>query len=262
MYFKTVRGFAETARQKGEFLKKNPIRYFIAAILAGIYVGFGIILIFSVAGPFATAGSPAVKLILGLSFGVALTLAIFAGSELFTGLNMVMIIGLLRKTSSLSDLFRVWGLSYVGNLAGSLSLAALMHFSGLMNNAPTADLMTKVVGTKMQTGFGELFVRGILCNMLVCLAVWMSARTKDDSAKAIVIFWCLFAFIGSGFEHSVANMSLLGFPLLHGIDGGGAIGWQGYVYNLTAVSLGNIVGGGIFIGAAYACISGKQSAAN
>ena len=95
----------------------------------------------------------------------------------------------------------------------------------------------------------ELFIRGVLCNWLVCLAVWTSARATGDAAKILLIFWCLFAFVGSGFEHSIANQSLLGLALFLSHEAG--VSWVGFVWNQTWVILGNIIGGGVFVGTLY-----------
>ncbi len=235
---------------KAEALGKSISRYFLLSMLAGIYVGLGIILIFSVGGPLHAAGVPVLKLVMGASFGVALTLVIFAGSELFTGNNMIMTIGSLSNKVSWGKTWAVWGVSYLGNLAGALLLAYGMSLSGLIDQGPTKDLLLTVTAGKMNAPFAQLLIRGILCNMLVCLAVWMSAAVKNETAKLILIFWCLFAFIGSGFEHSVANMTLLGMGVLENTSGG-TVTWLGYVRNLVPVTIGNIIGGAVFVGAAY-----------
>lgn len=235
---------------KAAALEKSVSRYFLLSMLAGIYVGFGIILIFSIGGPLHAEGASVLKLVMGASFGVALTLVIFAGSELFTGNNMIMTIGSLSQKVSWGKTWAVWGVSYLGNLAGALLLAYGMSVSGLIDQGPTKDLLLTVTAGKMSAPFMQLLIRGILGNVLVCLAVWMSAAAKSETAKLILIFWCLFAFIGSGFEHSVANMTLLGMGVLENTSGG-TITWLGYVRNLVPVTIGNIIGGAVFVGAAY-----------
>jgi nitrite transporter len=106
-----------------------------------------------------------------------------------------------------------------------------------------------VASLKMNLPMWELFIRGILCNWLVCLAVWMAARTTNDVAKIMLIFWCLFAFIGSGFEHSIANQSILGMALF--LPHGPEVSWAGFVWNQLWVVSGNIVGGVVCMGGAY-----------
>jgi nitrite transporter NirC len=245
----TIKTVIGSARTKADLLAKSPLQYLVLSALAGAYIGFGIILILSIGAPLAAAGSPAVKVVMGASFGVALALVIFAGSELFTGNNMVMTIGSLSGEVPWARTLGVWAASWAGNLAGSLLLAFAALKSGLIGKAPFKDFLASAALAKMSAPFGELFYRGLLCNVLVCLAVWTALRAKDDMAKLAMIFWCLFAFIGAGFEHSVANMTLLGMSLLGPHDP--RLGWGGFVHNLVPVTLGNIVGGAVVIGASY-----------
>ena len=113
----------------------------------------------------------------------------------------------------------------------------------------SGDVLLNVADYKMNSPATELIARGILCNWLVCLAIWMSARVKSESAKAIMIFWCLFAFIASGFEHSVANMTLLSLALL--ADHPESISLAGMAHNLIWVTLGNIIAGVFFMAIGY-----------
>jgi nitrite transporter NirC len=245
MYVESVEKAAQTGIQKTGFLRRNPVGYLIASMLAGIYVGLGIILIFSVGAPFAAAGSPAVKLVMGASFGIALTLVVFAGSELFTGNTMFMTFSCLGRQTRLRDLLGVWAVSWIGNLAGALAVAWLAVFSGSIDHA--LPMFGKVSAAKMSAGPAALAARGLLCNLLVCLALWMAGRTKSDTAKILLIGLCLFAFIGSGFEHSIANMSLLAIGLF--AKTGADVSWAGYFYNLLWVTLGNTLGGVLLAGA-------------
>ena len=149
--------------------------------------------------------------------------------------------------------------SWLGNLAGSMALAWLVVESGVFAKGPTAEMIQKVAGVKMSLGPWELFVRGILCNWLICLAVWTAGRTTNDAAKIMLIFWCLFAFIGIGFEHSIANQSFLGMALFMPHEA--AVSWAGFWYNQLFVVLGNIVGGGLFVGGLYWLVSPYRVAA-
>ena len=245
----TVTEAAGAAATKARYLFSNPLGYLILSMLAGIYVGFGIVLIFALGAPLLAANSPAAKLAMGASFGIALSLVIVAGSELFTGNNMVMAIGLLRRTVSPWAVGGVWLVSFAGNLAGSLALAWLVVRSGVLGAQPHLGVIEKTVTAKMALSFGTLFYRGLLCNWLVCLAVWSALRTKSEAGKLIMIFWCLFAFIAAGFEHSVANMTLLAIGLLQ--PHGAAVSISGFVHNLVPVTLGNVAGGARFVGGAY-----------
>ncbi len=250
MEHETIATAAAAARTKAGMLRHGPLQYLVLSAMAGAYVGLGIVLIFAIGAPLAATGSGATKAVMGASFGVALTLVIFAGSELFTGNNLIMSVGLLSRTVSSGTLGRVWIASFIGNLAGSLLLALATAASGVLSRAPAKDFVLGVVAAKMAAPASELFFRGVLCNALVCLAVWMGLRTKDETARLVLIFWCLFAFIGSGFEHSVANMTLLGIGLFLPHDPA-LVSWAGFARNLTVVTAGNIVGGALLIGLPY-----------
>ncbi|GBD22757.1 Nitrite transporter NirC [bacterium HR29] len=245
----SVRAAANAAAEKAALLRRNPLGYFVLSLLAGAYVGFGVVLIFSIAAPFAAAESPALKLVLGAAFGVALSLVLMAGAELFTGNNLVMTLGLAERTCGWRDLVVVWGVSYAGNLAGSLLFAWLTAQSGVLSAPPQAGLVERVVGTKMALPWDELFIRGVLANWLVCLAVWTAFRAASESAKLLMVWWCLFAFVAPGFEHSIANMTLLGVGLFQAH--GDAVTWVGFVRNLVPVTVGNVVGGAAFVALAY-----------
>lgn len=249
MYTGDVERMVESAKTKAGYLRSNPMGYLLLSAMAGIYLGFGICLIFSVGAPFWADGSAGFKLVMGASFGIALTLVIFAGSELFTGNNMVCAVGGMSKAITGRQVGQIFFYSFVGNLLGSLGVAWLIAQAGVLGQAPQSDLLLKVAAGKMNGPALELFIRGILCNWLVCLAVWMAARTTNDAAKILLIFWCLFAFVGSGFEHSIANQSILGLALF--LPHGPSVSWMGLAWNQLWVVLGNIVGGGLFVGGAY-----------
>jgi nitrite transporter len=255
MYSEEFNKVASAAKAKVELLKDNRLGYFISSMLAGIYVGLGIMLIFTVGGLLNSANSPATKIVMGLSFGVALSLVIFAGSELFTGNNFVMTVGALNKSVSWGDTIKIWIVSFIGNLTGSILAGSLFFMAGLASG-PVGEFIAKTSATKMSLPASDLFFRGILCNILVCLAVWCSFKCKEETAKLIMIFWCLFVFITAGFEHSVANMTLLTIGLLS--PAGAAVSIGGYAYNIAMVTLGNIVGGAVFMAIPYYIISRKK----
>jgi nitrite transporter len=245
----TVEKISLAAAGKAAALRRSPLAYFILSALAGIYVGFGIILIFAIGGPLSAANSPFTKVVMGATFGIALSLVIFAGSELFTGNNLIMTLGSLTGRSSLMDLSLLWTLCFLGNLAGSLLLAWLVAQSGVLSADPQLAFVLKTAATKMSLPFWQLFIRGVLCNWLVCLAVWCAQRTQSESGRLVMIFWCLLAFIGAGFEHSVANMTLLGIGLF--LPHPETVSWSGFVANLVPVTLGNILGGAGFVAGLY-----------
>ncbi len=249
MYSREIKQIEDSSLKKIEYLKQSPWGYLLLSALAGAYIGFGIILIFSIGGPFSvSADAHFLKLIMGVSFGIALSLVIFSGAELFTGNNMVFAVGRLGNKVGWGAIVVLFVMCYVGNFIGSILLAFLVSKGGSLPDA-SHQLILKVSSQKMNLEPMELFIRGILCNWLVCLAIWMSNRTSSDSAKLMVIFWCLFAFIASGFEHSIANMTLLGYALMipHGLD----ISIWGFIYNQIWVVAGNLCGGALMVGSIY-----------
>lgn len=253
MFQDEVMVIEKAARIKADLLKYNPVGYFIAAMLAGMYVGFGILLIFTVGG--SLNGAPYAKILMGAAFGIALSLVVIAGSELFTGNNMVMTFGVIGKSVTWKETAKLFLVCYLGNLAGSILLAFLFWKAGL-STGEVGEFIANTAAKKMNLDFQTLFIRGILCNILVCLAVWCGYRCKSESGKLIMIFWCLFAFITCGFEHSVANMTLLTIGLLEPYEA--AVSIQGYMNNLIGVTLGNMVGGILFVAIPYYMISKKK----
>lgn len=242
---------AAAAKAKRTFLGRSAAGYFTASMLAGAYVGFGIVLIFTVGG---LLGAPTARVAMGVSFGIALSLVVMAGSELFTGNNLVMTAGALSGTVTWMDAYAIWAASYLGNWAGSIVIAALYSASGLATGAVGSFIAAGAAG-KVGAPCGQLLARGVLCNALVCLAVWCSFKLKSESGKLIMIFWCLFAFITSGFEHSIANMTLLSIALFSE-----AISIGGYFYNILVVTLGNMIGGILLVAVPYRIIAGLPTA--
>ncbi|NVK16239.1 MAG: formate/nitrite transporter family protein [Rhodobacteraceae bacterium] len=244
-YAETVLNFAYLARQKSLHLRTDPLAFLILALKAGAFVGAGILLIFSVGQGVDGAFRP---IVMGASFGIALTLVVFAGAELFTGHTMYMTQGLLTGQTCLGDLLRCWAASWGGNLAGALLLAAVFTAGGggLILGAGEDALLYKVAAKKMHGSALQLFAKAVLCNWLVCLALWCAARARDDVTKCIIIFWCLYAFIAAGFEHSIANMTVFSVALMS--DHPDSITIAGAAHNLTFVTLGNTFAGAVIMG--------------
>lgn len=150
---------ANGAAGKLKLLNNNPLGYFMLSVLAGAYIGFGILLVFTLSG--ALDGAPYTKLVMGCCFGVALSLVIIAGAELFTGNNLVMTAGVLRKTVTIGDAAKLWVVCWIGNLVGSALLAVIFSLTGLYSNA-TLSAMTGAAAGKMTAGFIPLLTRGML----------------------------------------------------------------------------------------------------
>jgi nitrite transporter NirC len=254
VYQTVIDQFADSAAAKARAMRDNPLGFFIACMMAGAYIGRAIILIFSL-GPLA---EPAARpLVMGVSFGIALTLIVFAGAELFTGHTMVMTLGLLTGRTGLADLGKSWALTWTGNLIGSEIAAWIFWLGGggqILKDG--ASFIFDAAAGKMHAAPLTLFARGILCNWLVCLGLWMAGRSKDDTAKLIVLFWALFAFIASGYEHSVANMTVFALSLIGNHPD--TVSLAGAAYNLFWVTLGNIVAGAIFMGLGYVLANGRR----
>src|SRR4051794_24081968 len=250
---------AVLAEAKAQQVRRLP-RYLVNAAFAGAFVGVAVVLLLSVAGPLAAGKSSATKLVQGSVFGIALTLVVFAGAELFTGNVMYMLQGLAAGTVSAGELAAVWVASLFGNLIGSLGFAAMVNAGGTMASGATPGklgpgeaLVKSIVDSKNAATGGQLFWRSVLCNALVCLALWMAGRTRSDAAKLLVLWWALFAFIASGFEHSIANMTIFGLGIFEG-----HANWGDLFRNLAWTVPGNIVGGGLLIGLGYA-YSGRMA---
>ncbi|AST94782.1 formate/nitrite transporter family protein [Shouchella clausii] len=257
MYNNTLAKLDSQAKQKHGLFDSSPLRYFLAAMLAGAYVGVGSIVLFSVGDPFYQVSSPFLSVVTGATFGLALALVLWAGSELFTGNHLIFTASSLSGTTTWKQTASIWGWSFVGNLVGALLLSYLVFLTGIFADAGANHYMVSLAADKMNAPLHELLFRGILCNWIVCLAIWTSLRAEGDIAKLFLIFVLIFAFIASGFEHSVANMSLLGMALFHG--GSDMVTISGFFYNLIPVTIGNVIGGALFVAGAYVAISQKKN---
>ena len=222
-------GAAKAAMPKG--------RMFLLAVLAGAFI--------ALAGVAATVGTAlAGKLAGACIFPAGLAMVIVAGSELFTG-NNLMVISLLEKRVALGRLLAAWAVVYLGNLAGSVAVAAAAVWSGALS--PYREAVIATAAAKCVIPFGEALLRGVLCNVLVCTAVWMSMAAKDVAGKILGLYFPVMAFVLCGFEHSIANMFYIPAGLFSVMRWGGAaegLGWGAFfVKNLLPVTMGNILGG-------------------
>lgn len=243
-------GFAKARLTKG--------RAFVLAVLAGAFIALGASFMLMVRSD--STLSPTVSLLLGgLAFCLGLFLVLVAGAELFTG-NCLMVIGALDGRYPFARMLRKWAIVYVGNAAGALLVVALMTISGFpaMQGGAVGDIALSVAASKAALDPVVAFVRGILCNMLVCLAVWMGSAGKTVCDKLAAAVLPVVAFVVLGFEHSVANMFFLPLGLVvNAMQGASAVAVGGVVSNLVFVTLGNIVGG-VAIAAAYWFVYGRD----
>ena len=249
MYTEAVQALGDQAASKLAGQRRSLASHVVRSMLAGMYVGAAIVLIFTIGGSLSKDSPGAVRLLMGVCFGGALTMVIFAGSELFTGSNLVLTLGVLTRKATVSDLTANWIWTWIGNLLGSVLLAFMVVRAGLLDAEPIKGFVLGLVEKKMNLPPEQLLWRAVLANWLVCLAVWMAVRVKSETARILLIWWCMFTFITSGYEHSIANMCglMLGLLLPHPE----AITWTGYAYNLGLATLGNVIGGALFVAGLY-----------
>ena len=256
---------AETVASKiGVGKTTSPwISVLVLGILAGAYIAFGGMLSSTVTFDLAARmGLGFTRFLGGAVFSLGLMLVVIAGAELFTG-NNLMVSSVMSGNIGMGRMLERWGLVFAANFIGSLLLALLFVFSGLwkVSDGALGAYAVRVAAAKVNLGFGEALLRGVGCNWLVCLAVWMALASRQTVGKIFAIFFPIMGFVALGFEHSVANMYFIPagiflqtFAALPSPDGVGAIplGWGTFLLrNLLPVTLGNILGGGLFVGMGY-----------
>lgn len=242
--------------------KMSAGRMLILAVLAGMMIGIGASLMLFVKADSTLSFAPS-QILGGFCFSLGLICVIIAGAELFTG-NTLMVAGSLDKRIAWKAMLRNWGIVYVGNLLGSLLLVVLVFFSGVaaFNGGAVADAMVNTAYNKIALDPTQIFFRGILCNWLVCLAVWMGFAGRTVIDKVFTTIFPVMAFVACGFEHCVANMFILpmGIVTLNAVGYSGAlpldavlatVNASGALYNIVFATLGNIVGGALFVGVFY-----------
>ena len=245
--------------------RESILRLTVLGFFAGVYIGFGAQLATMVTHDLAgVIGVGVAELISGAVFSVGLMLVVIAGAELFTGNNLILL-SVLDRQVRIRKLLRNWGIVYFANLVGSLLLVLLMYESGLWktNGALVGAKALLIANAKVNLTFLEAFTRGILCNWLVCLALWIAVSARAVVGKVFAILFPIMAFVASGFEHSVANMFFIPMGLV--LKGQATVvstaGLTGALSNLTIgkmiirnlvpVTIGNIIGGAFFVATLY-----------
>jgi len=238
-------------------------KMFILAVLAGMFIAMAGV---AASTASATVATPSLaKLVSGVVFPGGLAMVLLAGSELFTGNNLI-VIPLLERQVSVGGMLKNWVVVYIGNLVGSILVSAICVYGnqvGLYGGALAVSEISTAV-SKCSMSFGDAFLKGIACNFLVCIAVWISFAAKDVAGKIIGLFFPIMLFVVSGYEHSVANMYYISIGLLaNGVDSFAALAasaglntenltWANmFLRNLLPVTLGNIVGGAGLVGLPY-----------
>lgn len=239
----------ENALNKGQYSTSKTL---ILAFLAGAYIAFGGLLAIIIGGgsPGIAAENPGLtKFFFGAAFPLGLILVVLVGAELFTGNTAYFIPNILNKTQKISAMFRNWFLVYVGNFIGAAFVAyVIVYLTHIVHKEPFIDSVHAIAIGKTSHTFLVTFLKGIGANWLVCLALWQGMAAKDVTGKIFAIWWPVMAFVTFGFEHSIANMFFIPLAIFEGAD----ITWGTFIINnLIPATLGNIVGGGFFVGTLY-----------
>jgi formate transporter len=219
----------------------------LLGVLAGAFIGLGA-LMFTLVASDSSLGFAATRLIGGLAFSLGLVLVTVAGAELFTGNNLLAMAWASGRIGTL-DVLRNWVVVCAANFAGAAGLALLVWLSGHagLNDGAVGRSAVRIATSKAQLPLAELFFRGVLCNVLVCMAVWMALAGRSVTDKVLAIVFPITAFVAAGFEHSIANMYFFPLAMLLGAP----LGTGDLLRNLGPVIAGNIIGGSVLVALVY-----------
>ena len=244
------------------------LRTFSLAVLAGAFIALGAMLATTaLAGAAEEIPFGVSRLLAGLVFSLGLILVVVAGAELFTGNNLI-VIAWADGRVGVATMLRNWGIVYLGNLVGALGTVALVYAGGQyeFGEGAVGAAALATAETKTSLGFGQAVALGIMCNALVCLAIWLTYSARSVTDKILAVIFPISAFVAAGFEHSVANMYFLPMGLLIHDNGSDAfweasgkspdefpdLSWaNAIVDNLVPVTIGNIIGGSLMVGLVY-----------
>lgn len=240
MNYEDVQKFSNAAINKANLLNNNFGKYFIRAIMAGFFIV--VAMIFSnVTGNIFKESDPAMGKFLGaFVFAIAVLLIVLVGGELFTGNNLVMAFGAYDKKVTWGQVGKVWGVSYLGNFVGCVILALIFVGAGASG---TVDYFAGFIDGKLSLPPLEMFLRAVLCNFFVCLAVVCGVKLQTEIGKFVMICMCIAGFVISGFEHCVANMGIF-TVCLAAVPG---VSVAAMLKSMVIVTLGNMVGGALLL---------------
>jgi formate transporter len=236
----------------------DTITAFVLGVLAGAFIGLGAVLA-TLVGTDSSLGFGITRWLAGVAFSLGLILVVIGGAELFTG-NNLMVMAVASRQVTVARLLRTWVIVYVGNFVGALSIVAMVMLAGwwTLDDKAVGSSALSIAATKTSLPFGTIFFRGILANALVCLAVWLATGGRTLTDKVVAIVPPVAAFVANGFEHSVANMYFIPMGLalkdkegLTSAVGTSSLTIAGFLKNLAASTLGNVVGGAILVGIVY-----------
>ena len=254
-----LKKLTEAAIKKSSYSFKEV---FILSILAGMFIALGAIFFITVTVSSDNFGL--FKLIGGVSFSLGLILVVLTGAELFTG-NNLMLSAIMEKKIKFSNMIKNWSIVYIGNLIGSLTIVFLVYAGGhhLSYEGKLGFYMVSIAESKVELSFLAAIAKGILCNILVCLAVLTSLAATTVTGKVLTIIFPISAFVAMGFEHSVANMFFIPMGMIvQGSDIPSISIYQFLISNLLPVTIGNIIGGSLFTGLLYQQAWSKKAGAN
>ena len=245
----------------------NLVNMAVLAVLAGAFISLGAAFSTTVVAGSAALPYGVRQLLAGSVFSLGLILVLVGGAELFTGNTMIVMAWASRKVS-LRLLLRSWGMVYAGNMVGAIATATLVFISGQFSfgNGAVGSAALATANAKASLAFVPAVALGVLCNALVCLAVWLTLSARTTTDRVLSIVWPITAFVAAGFEHSIANMYFIPIGLF--IKAGASesfwatigqsaadyphLTWSNFLFgNLIPVTLGNIIGGGVLVGAVY-----------
>jgi len=228
---------------------------FILGVLAGGFIGLGA-LYFTLVTSDAQLTFAASRLLGGVAFSLGLVLVVVAGAELFTGNNLLVMAWASKRITS-GELAINWTVVYLANFLGALGLVALVYLSDCwrMNDGAVGANAVKIALAKATLPFWDAFFKGILCNILVCLALWLALAGRGVADKILAIVFPISAFVAAGFEHSIANMYFIPLGILLKdrivVNGSEQLSWTGFLANLLPVTIGNIIGGAVMVALVY-----------
>ncbi|WP_255992131.1 formate/nitrite transporter family protein [Chitinolyticbacter albus] len=240
---------ANSGLSKLTLLQTDPRRYMLRAVLAGMYLTITVFTYWALVQNLQ--GSPWGKVVASLFFGVGLTIIVFTHTELFTSNTLYLTVSSAEGKTSWWQTAVLWCVCYLGNLAGVVVVAGLLLGAGAIDALPAGHALYEGAAHKAHQSAQLIFFKGILANWVVCLAVRLALRCKEDIAKIVIMLLVVFMFLYLGFEHSIANMGTFAISLL----GQGSIGYADAWHNLLYSTLGNIVGGVVLLGLPFAYLN-------
>ncbi len=251
----TLESFREKAEDSVKLVHYRPFEYFLRAMMAGFFIGFSALFTFKAVNPMFLDKVPYTGLVGGFIFGVALVLIIYGGAELFTGNTMYFTSSSLRGHTSITETLSVWGMCFLGNALGGFLFCLLVVPTHIIQDMGMNNWLFSVVAAKQDHTALEIFTRGILCNWLVCLAIFIPKQMKNEMASVFSMMLIVCMFFVSGLEHCIANLTLFSMASL--VPHPETITLDGSLHNLFFATLGNIIGGGVFMGGLYTWLNIK-----